>query len=420
MQLSEKVTLPEHIRTHAEMYIGKIGEGSHPNDGIYLLLQEVLNYFVDEFQEGYGKKIEIQIQSGQIVTIRDYGRGLSFDERYSENHHSIKTAEVTSFGLDTVNALSSYMDVEIYRNGVVDWFSYEEGVLIHKLTNKTKCKDGIAVTFALHDLVFGTSSFKEEIVYSMLRNISYLNVGLEIVYGRIRIKSKGGMAELLADKKRSKGYYLYPIIHFKNEWVEAAFTHSLATNETYYSFVNGQSINQGNIYLDAFKDAVTSVLMEFYSSEGFISEDVYSGLVGAIAIKIKQQKLEQVNIKEVIHTFFYEKCKNYLLEHRNVCDFIYGKMSVAKDKREFRCKCLLMGVKELVELWNKGVDSGQLSSDDLYAIRDAFLEKNIQTIEMQRADAIGKRFAISYDEKNNVIHCSGRHFFEDSEKLFQL
>lgn len=412
----------EHIRARAHWYIGRTGDGTYPHDGIYTLLQEVLNHFVDEFREGYGNKIEVRIDSGQTVTVRDYGRGMSFEDRYANSRLSTKAVEVTHFGLDTVKALTSYMDIEIYKNGDVDWLGYEEGMLIHETTYKKKCPEGLSVTFALHEWVFDTYRFNEDFVFSMLRNIAYQNVGLDIVFNGTHIKSKNGMAELLADKKRCKGYYLYPIVHFKNEWIEVALTHSWANDETFYSFVNGVNLYRGGTHVNAIKKAVASILIRKYSTEGFVPEDVYAGMVGAIMVNVERpivgennwwmlfstyfDRDEKVPIKEHVQEFFCEKFKIYLLEHQNVCRIIHDRMCMARDKRKLCKKCMAMSVEELVNLWNDSVELGTLELDVFYAIRDALFAKEVQTIEMQKTDAIGKRLKISYDSKNKTIHCS--------------
>lgn len=438
MQTSKEMTQMEHIRFRAGMYIGRLGNGTCPNDGIYTLLQEALHYVVNEFCEGHGKRIEVRIEDKQTVVIRDYGRGMSLEERCAKSHHSPKMMVdmLTGVGMDAVNALSSYMDMCMYRKGAVTECHYEEGILLGEWTEKSKQKEGICISFTPDEEIFGPFQYKEDIVFALLRNLSYLNAGLEIVYGRICMKSTDGMAELLADKKPHKSYYLYPIIHFKDEIIDVAITHSRYEGEECYSFVNGLCTNEGGTHLCAFKETVASVVLELYPSDGFIHKDVYACMVGAVSINMEHPMFNSVNrwrlesvylsedksctIKEFRHDFFYAKFKEYLLEHKDVCDIILERISTAQKHRIFAEKCQSMSIDQLVDLWNNGIETGKLSSMELYAIRDAFLSKKVQTIEMQRSNAIGKRLKIGYDKVFNIIHCSGRFFSETSGVLLQF
>lgn len=235
MDTPEEMSQIEHIRFRASMYIGRLGDGTYPHDGIYTLLREVLHYIVNEFWEGYGKRIEIRIEDKQTIVIRDYGRGMSFEERYanSRKYPKMMVDLLTSLGIDTVNALSSCMNMSIYDNGTVKEFYYEKGILLGEWTEKTKQKDGISITFTPDESIFGPFQFKEDIVFAMLREISFLNVGLEFVYKRFRMKSNNGIAELLDYKMECRDEYLYPIIHFGDEIVEIAFTHSEKEDERF-------------------------------------------------------------------------------------------------------------------------------------------------------------------------------------------
>ena len=235
MDTPEEMSQIEHIRFRASMYIGRLGDGTYPHDGIYTLLREVLHYIVNEFWEGYGKRIEIRIEDKQTIVIRDYGRGMSFEERYanSRKYPKMMVDLLTCLGMDTVNALSSCMNMSIYDNGTVKEFYYEKGILLGEWTEKTKQKDGISITFTPDESIFGPFQFKEDIVFAMLREISFLNVGLEFVYKRFRMKSNNGIAELLDYKMECRDEYLYPIIHFGDEIVEIAFTHSEKEDERF-------------------------------------------------------------------------------------------------------------------------------------------------------------------------------------------
>lgn len=341
----------EHIRFRAGMYIGRLGDGTYPNDGIYTLLREVLHYVVNEFWEGYGKRVEVRIEDKQTITIRDYGRGMSFEERYANSKQSPRMAVdlLTCLGIDTVNALSSWMDICVYGKGTVTVYHYEEGLLLGEWTEKTKRKDGISITFTPDESTFGPFQFKEDIVFEMLREISFLNVGLEFVNKKFHMKSKNGIADLLAYKMESIDEYLYPIIHFVDEIVEIAFTHSEREDERFYSFTNGIRNYKGGVHQQAFKKAVADVLLGLYPSKHFISTDVYFGIVGTISINIENPMMSFVNGKELgsgyttkdesctideyIHNFFCDRFRKHLIENSDVCEIIYKRMLDAKNQR---------------------------------------------------------------------------------------
>lgn len=351
MNTPEEMTQREHIRYRASMYLGRLGDGTNPDDGMYLMLQDVLHLIVNEFREGHGKRIEVRMEDKQTICIRDYGRGLSFEERYADSSHFPRMIEdLTGFGVDTVNALSSCMDVCIYRKGSARELHYEEGILLGEWTEKTKRKDGISITFTPDENIFGPFQFQKDIVFAMLRELSYLNVGLEIVYGNVSMKSRGGMVDLLADKMEYEGEYLYPIIHFKDEVLEIALSHSQAEEEKCFSFANGLYTKRGGSHLYALKNTVAAVLLEFYPSEGFISDDVFLGMVGAVSIYVEEPSISRINrwtlwsmymkegknclMNEYMQESFGCKFKAYLQEHPDVCEIIYKRMSVSKNKRK--------------------------------------------------------------------------------------
>lgn len=344
----------EHLRFIASMYIGRLGDGSYPNDGIYTLLREILHYVVNEFWEGYGKRIEIQIEDKQTITIRDYGRGMSFEERYANSQQSPRMVVdlLTGFGIDTIYALSSCMNISVYNNGRMNEFYYEEGILLGEWTEKTKKKDGISISFTPDESIFGPFQFKEDIVFAMLREMSFLNVGLEFVYKDFCMKSKNGIADLLEYKMEYRDEYLYPIIHFSDEIVEIAFTHSEKEDERFYSFTNGLRNYEGGTHLQAFKKAIADVLLRLYLSERFVPADVCCGMVSSIVVNIENPMMSFVNgrelgsghttkdenstINDYIHNFFCERFLKYLQEHPDICEIIYKRMLDAKNQRSKR------------------------------------------------------------------------------------
>ena len=349
MNAPEEMSQREHIRYRASMYLGRLGDGTNPDDGMYLMLQDVLHPMVNEHREGHGNRLEVRMEDKQTINIRDYGRGLSFEERYADsNHFPRMIEELTGFGIDTVNALSSCMDICIYRKGIAKELHYEEGSLLGEWTEKTKHKDGISITFSPDESIFGTFQFKEDIVLGMLRELSYLNVGLEMVYGNVSMKSLGGMVDLLADKMEYEGEYLYPIVHFKDEVLEIALTHLQAEEDRCFSFVNGLYTKRGGSHLQAFKRTVADVLLELYPSEGFASADVFAGMVGAVSIYVEEPSISRINkwslwsmymkedkkctMDEYMKEFFGLKFKAYLQEHPEVREVIYERMSESKNK----------------------------------------------------------------------------------------
>ena len=221
---------------------------------------------------------------------------------------------------------------------------------------------------------------------------------------------------------------MYPIISFKNESIDIAITHSRSEEEKCYSFVNGLYTNLGGTHVSSLKKVVSSVILELFPSCAFIPEDVYSGLIIAISINMEHPMFESVNrwklgslyftedgsctIEKYIHAFFSEKFKTFLLEHPDISCIILGKITLTQKHRKFAQKCLSMSIEELVKLWNYGIENKTLETKELYAIRDAFLAKKVQTVEMQRSNAISKRLKIGYDKVFNIIHCSGRFFSE--------
>ena len=351
MNTPEEMSQIEHIRFRASMYIGRLGDGTYPHDGIYTLLREVLHYVVNEFWEGYGKRIEIRIEDKQTIVIRDYGRGISFEERYanSRKYPKMMVDLLTCLGMDTVCALSSCMNMSIYNKGTVNELYYEEGLLLSEWTEKTKRKDGISITFTPDESIFGPFQFQEDIVFAMLREISFLNVGLEFVYKGFRMKSKNGIADLLEYKMEYRDESLYPIIHFGDEIVEIAFTHSERENERFYSFTNGLRNYKGGIHQETFKKSVADVLLNLYPSGHFVPADVYCGMVSSIVINIENPMMSFVNggelgsiyttkdesctIDEYIHNFLEGRLMKYLQEHPNVREIIHNRMCVSKNQR---------------------------------------------------------------------------------------
>ena len=264
----------EHVRTRPGMYIGRLGDGSLPEDGIYVLLKEVFDNSIDEFKMKAGDRIEVTIEDNLRVTVRDYGRGIpqgklidsvsilntsgKFDSKAFK-----KSIGLNGVGVKAVNALSSHFEVRSYRDGKVRKAIFERGVLISDVTEPSQDENGTYVFFEPDNTLFKNYSYHDEIVEYMLRNYTYLNTGLTIMYNGRRILSRRGLEDLLKDRMTSDA--LYPIIHLQGDDIESAFTHANQYGEEYYSFVNGQHTIQGGTHQSAFKEHIARTIKEFFN-----------------------------------------------------------------------------------------------------------------------------------------------------------
>ena len=285
----------EHIRTRPGMYIGRLGDGSLPEDGIYVLLKEVIDNSIDEFKMNAGKRIEVDIEDNLRVRVRDYGRGipqgklieavrkLNTGGNYDSKAFK-KSVGLNGVGVKAVNALSTRFEVRSYRDGQVRKATFERGVLKTDTTEPTTDETGTYIWFEPDNTLFKNYRFHDEIVETMLRNYTYLNTGLTIMYNGRRILSRNGLEDLLNDKMTSPG--IYPIIHVKGEDIEIAFTHTNQYGEEYHSFVNGQHTTQGGTHQRAFKEHIAKTIKEF-SGKNYEYGDIRNGLVAAIAVNIE-------------------------------------------------------------------------------------------------------------------------------------
>lgn len=431
MQTLEEKKLIEHIRFRPGMYLGTLGNGDYYSDGIYRMFQEILNFSIDEFRQGYGNIIEVQVEDNHIISIRDYGRGVPYKERTWNEKSFLRTTGVTlesELSINIVKSLCSQFDISYFKDNSVYRLNYDNGILKDELIENIETENGTLIVFTPDENIFKGFRYVEDIVFSILRNASYLNTGLDVIFNGIRLRSNDGMSDLIKDKMPRKGHYLYPIISFKNESIDIAITHSRSEEEKCYSFVNGLYTNLGGTHVSSLKKVVSSVILELYPSCGFVPEDIYSGMVIAISINMEHPMFESVNrwklgslyftedgsctIEKYIHAFFCEKFKTLLLEHPDISNIILEKIALTRNHRKFAQKCLSMSIGELVKLWNDGIENQTLGTKELYSIRDALLAKKVQTVEMQRSNAIAKRLKIGYDKVFNIIHCSGRFFSE--------
>ncbi len=291
----------EHIRKRPGMYIGKLGDGSSQDDGIYVLLKEVLDNSIDEYMMGNGTKIDVSTENGQ-VRIRDYGRGIPLGKvldvsskmntgaKYDSKAFK-KSVGLNGVGIKAVNALSTKFIIRSFREGEMKEVTYSTGnVISENEIVKSDEKNGTEITFIPDVSLFSNYQYIDDYVGLMMKNYVYLNAGLTITYNKQRFYSKNGLLDLL-NENISEDQQLYPIIHLKGEDIEIAITHGSQYGEEYYSFVNGQHTTQGGTHLQAFREAIVKTVRDFYKKD-FDFSDIRSGIVAAISIKVEEPVFE--------------------------------------------------------------------------------------------------------------------------------
>ena len=347
----------EHVRTRPGMYIGRLGDGNLPEDGIYVLLKEVIDNSIDEFKMKAGDRIEIEVEDNLRVSVRDYGRGipqgklveavsmLNTGGKYDSKAFK-KSVGLNGVGIKAVNALSSHFEVKSFRDGKVRELTFEKGVKKSDKTLDTSDENGTYIYFEPDNTLFKDYSFHNDIVETMLRNYTYLNSGLTIMYNGRRIKSRNGLADLLNDNMTNDG--LYPIIHIIGEDIEIAFTHTNQYGEEYHSFVNGQHTTQGGTHQSAFKEHIAKTIKEFFN-KNYEYTDVRNGLVAAIALNVEEPVFEsQTKIKlgstqmapdgesinKYVGDFIKLNVDNYLHIHPDVAEVIENKIKESERERK--------------------------------------------------------------------------------------
>lgn len=348
----------EHVRTRPGMYIGKLGDGSHAEDGIYVLLKEVIDNSIDEFKMNAGKRIEITIEDNLRVSVRDYGRGipqgklieavsmLNTGGKYDSKAFK-KSVGLNGVGVKAVNALSTRFEVKSFRDGNVRTATFERGTLTGDSTEATQDESGTYIFFEPDNALFKHYSFRNEYVETMLRNYTYLNTGLTIMFNGRRIHSRNGLVDLLNDNMTNDG--LYPIIHLKGEDIEIAFTHTGQYGEEYYSFVNGQHTTQGGTHQSAFKKHIAETIKE-YSGKNFDYGDIRNGIVAAISVNIEEPLFESqtkiklgslttvpdggISIDKFVGDFVKEQVDNYLHKNTDIAEVILQKISENEKERK--------------------------------------------------------------------------------------
>ena len=347
----------EHIRRRPGMYIGKLGDGSYADDGIYVLLKEVLDNSIDEYMMGYGKSIEVTVEEG-AVSVRDYGRGVPLGKvidvsskmntgaKYDSKAFK-KSVGLNGVGIKAVNALSSYFLITSHRDGECKRVEYSKAVVTEESDiMPTSEANGTLVYFVPDKEIFREYEYKSEFIESLLKNYVFLNSGLSIIYNGKKFHSKNGLVDLLNENMTTDP--LYPIIHLQGEDIEVVITHSNQYGEEYYSFVNGQHTTQGGTHLSSFREAVSRVIKEFYS-KNFDYSDIRSGIVAAISIKVEEPVFESQTktklgsrdigpggptVAKFIGDFLKKELDNYLHKDAETADALLRKILESEKERK--------------------------------------------------------------------------------------
>lgn len=347
----------EHIRRRPGMYIGKLGDGSSSDDGIYVLLKEVLDNSIDEFRMGFGKNISVDIEEGK-VRIRDFGRGVPLGKvkdvsskmntgaKYDSKAFK-KSVGLNGVGIKAVNALSAEFVIESYREGESKVVSYEKGYVVSDDPQQASGeKNGTSVYFVPDKEIFGDYLYRDEHIEPLLKNYVFLNTGLTITYNDKVYYSKNGLEDLLNENLTTE--ILYPIIHLHGEDIEVAITHSNQYGEEYYSFVNGQHTTQGGTHLSAFREATARVIREYFA-KNFEFSDIRNGMVAAISVKIEEPVFESqtktklgsrdmspdgVSINKYVNDFLKKELDNFLHKHLETTEILQKKILDSEKERK--------------------------------------------------------------------------------------
>jgi topoisomerase-4 subunit B len=348
----------EHIRKRPGMYIGKLGDGSSADDGIYILLKEVLDNSIDEYMMGYGKTIEVKINE-KLVSVRDFGRGIPLGKvvdvvskmntgaKYDSKAFK-KSVGLNGVGIKAVNALSSEFRIRSVREGQCKEALFERGELtLEPAEEQTSDRNGTMVTFVPDETMFGKFRFIDEYIESLLKNYVYLNAGLKIIYNGTTFFSQNGLVDLLNDYMNEES--LYPIIHLKDQDIEVAITHGNQYGEEYYSFVNGQHTTQGGTHLVAFREAIVKTVRDFYRKD-FDPADIRASIISAISIKVEEPVFESQtktklgskdmgpnggpSVRNFIMNFLSTALDNYLHKNPETANILLKKILESEKERK--------------------------------------------------------------------------------------
>ena len=347
----------EHIRRRPGMYIGKLGDGSSADDGIYVLLKEVLDNSIDEYMMGFGKNIDVSITDG-VVKVRDHGRGVPLGKvkdvssrmntgaKYDSKAFK-KSVGLNGVGIKAVNALSSFFLIQSYRDGQTTSVEYCRAIVEkEEAIHPTNDENGTLIEFIPDPTIFTGYAFRDDYVESLLKNYVFLNTGLTITYNGKKFHSKNGLVDLLNEYMTSEP--LYPIIHMKEADIEVVITHTDQYGEEYYSFVNGQHTTQGGTHQSAFRESLSRVIKEFYN-KNFDYADIRSGIVAAISVKVEEPVFESQtktklgskdmgpggpSVQKFIGDFLKKELDNYLHKHADISEALLKKILESEKERK--------------------------------------------------------------------------------------
>jgi len=346
-----------HVRLRPGMYIGKLGDGSSADDGIYVLIKEIIDNCIDEFRMGYGNTVDITVNDGYVI-VRDYGRGIPLGKMVAavsimntgakyDTKAFKKSVGLNGVGTKAVNALSSRFVVRSFRDGQVKKAEFSEGKLLKEWDlEPTKESNGTMVEFTPDPTIFLNYRYQMEFIESMLRNYAYLNNGLSLILNGKKFYSRNGLKDLLSENLSTEP--LYDIVHIKGEDIEIAFTHTDQYGEEYYSFVNGQHTTQGGTHQSAYRESLAKTIKEFYNKNQELS-DIRNGLVAAIAINVEEPVFEsQTKIKlgskdmtkngptvaKFIGDFVKKEVDNFLHKNQEVVDVLLKKIQMSERERK--------------------------------------------------------------------------------------
>ena len=357
----------EHIRKRPGMYIGKLGDGSASDDGIYVLLKEVMDNSIDEFMMGNGRKIEVRV-SNELVSVRDYGRGIPLGKlldvaskmntgaKYDSEVFK-KSVGLNGVGIKAVNALSSHFLIKSFREGEVKEINFSEGVVVsEKEVVPSDQPNGTYVAFTPDVNVFKSYHYIDDYVVNMMKNYSFLNAGLTLEFNGEKFHSKNGLKDLLEENQEAEA--LYPVIHLKGTDIEVAITHGNQYGEDYYSFVNGQHTTQGGTHLVAFREAIVKTIRDFYKKD-FDPSDIRASIVAAISIKVEEPVFESQtktklgskdigpegpSVRNFVANFVQKELDNYLHKNPDVSEVLLRRIQESERERK-----AISGIKKLAK-----------------------------------------------------------------------
>ena len=359
----------EHIRLRPGMYIGKFGDGSSPDDGVYILVKEVLDNSIDEYMMGYGKQIDLTVEETGKVSVRDYGRGIPLGKvldvaskmntgaKYDSKAFK-KSVGMNGVGIKAVNALSDFFHIQAFRDGHTKTVTFSKGLVLEDVPETiTELPNGTLTCFVPDETLFGQFHIIPEYLERLLKNYTFLNTGLVIMYNKVKYVSRNGLLDLLDDNMNSPG--LYAPVHLKGEDIEIAICHGTQYGEEYYSFANGQFTPQGGSHQQAFREAYVKTIREFFRKD-YDASDIRSSIIAAVSIKIQEPQFEsqtktklgskemapgsELTVNKFIGDFVKKELDNYLHRHPEVADAIRQKIEESEKERK-----AMAGIKKLAK-----------------------------------------------------------------------